>query len=79
MSQALLGLPVALGSVEQRVRGKRCRTSPVWAGAYREQEREVFGWDPYPYGIEPNRPTLEALTAYSFEHGLTSRRGDDLQ
>jgi 4,5-dihydroxyphthalate decarboxylase len=28
---------------------------------------EVFGGDPYPYGIEPNRPTLEALVRYMAE------------
>ncbi len=51
------------------------RTSTlVWAGTYREQERAVFGWDPHPYGLEPNRPTLEALATYSFEQGLTTRR-----
>ncbi|MBI4493869.1 MAG: ABC transporter substrate-binding protein [Chloroflexi bacterium] len=46
----------------------------AWAGAYREQELEVFGYDPYPYGLEANRPTLEALATYSHEQSLTRRR-----
>jgi 4,5-dihydroxyphthalate decarboxylase len=27
----------------------------------------VFGGDPFPYGIEANRPTLEALVQYMAE------------
>jgi 4,5-dihydroxyphthalate decarboxylase len=30
----------------------------------------VFGGDPWPYGIEPNRPTLEALVRYMAEQSL---------
>jgi 4,5-dihydroxyphthalate decarboxylase len=33
----------------------------------------VFGGDCWPYGVEPNRPTLEALTSYLYEQGLTAR------
>jgi 4,5-dihydroxyphthalate decarboxylase len=33
----------------------------------------VFGGDCWPYGVEPNRPTLEALTTYLYEQGLTAR------
>ena len=32
-----------------------------------EEIDEVFGGDPFPYGIEPNRPTLEALVQYMAE------------
>ena len=31
---------------------------------------EVFGGDPWPYGIEANRPTLEALVQYMYEQAL---------
>ena len=31
---------------------------------------EVFGGDPWPYGVEPNRPTLEALVRYMAEQSL---------
>ncbi len=30
----------------------------------------TFGGDPWPYGIEPNRPTLEALVRYMVEQSL---------
>jgi 4,5-dihydroxyphthalate decarboxylase len=35
---------------------------------------EVFGGDPYPYGIEANRPTLEALVQYMAEQDFIPRR-----
>lgn len=34
---------------------------------------EVFGGDAWPYGIEPNRPTLEALVQYMAEQNLIAR------
>ncbi|HEY7301487.1 MAG TPA: hypothetical protein VH684_26655 [Xanthobacteraceae bacterium] len=34
---------------------------------------EVFGGDPYPYGIESNRPTLEALVRYLTEQHFIPR------
>lgn len=34
----------------------------------------LMGEDPWPYGVEPNRKTLEAMLDYSFRHGTTRRR-----
>ena len=34
---------------------------------------EVFGGDPYPYGIEANRPTLQALVDYMAEQNFIPR------
>ncbi len=36
---------------------------------------EVFGGDPWPYGVEPNRQTLEALVTYQQDSGLDRRAG----
>ncbi len=36
-----------------------------------EQTRRVMGADYWAYGLEPNRPTLAALTQYAHEQGLT--------
>jgi 4,5-dihydroxyphthalate decarboxylase len=41
-----------------------------WMGSEIEEIDEVFGGDPWPYGIEPNRATLEALVQYLAEQGL---------
>ncbi len=38
-----------------------------WLASDLEEIEEVFGADPWPYGIEPNRPTLEALLAHMVE------------
>ena len=41
---------------------------------------EVFNGDPWPYGVEPNRPTLEALIRYQQDLGLIAApvKVDDL-
>jgi 4,5-dihydroxyphthalate decarboxylase len=41
---------------------------------------EVFNGDPWPYGVEPNRRTIEALITYQQTLGLTERgiKVDDL-
>lgn len=39
-----------------------------------EEAREVFGDDYWPYGFEPNRETVAALTEYSVEQGLSPRK-----
>ena len=44
-----------------------------WAGAELEETRELMGDNYWPYGIEPNRKTLETLFRYSHEQGLASR------
>jgi 4,5-dihydroxyphthalate decarboxylase len=35
-----------------------------------EEQAEVFGADPWPYGLEPNRRTLEVFLGYLREQGL---------
>ena len=35
-----------------------------------DEIHEVFNGDPWPYGIEPNRPTLEALMTYLIDQSL---------
>ena len=34
---------------------------------------EFFGGDPWPYGVEPNRPTLEALVTYLCDQHLIAK------
>ena len=49
------------------------RASLVWLQSYLEHERQVFGTEPWPYGFEANRKTIEALTAYVHYQGLAER------
>jgi 4,5-dihydroxyphthalate decarboxylase len=44
-----------------------------WVGQELEETRELMGDNYWPYGIEPNRTTLETLFRYSYEQGLSSR------
>lgn len=46
----------------------------AWLQAALEEEQAVFGRDWWSYGLEANRPSLEALLQYSHEQGLTDRR-----
>src|SRR5215204_946875 len=50
------------------------KASFAWLQPLIEEERAIIGSDWYPYGIEQNRPSLEALLQYTHEHGLTERR-----
>ncbi len=49
------------------------RVGLPWLLDHVEELWSVFGRDWWPYGIEANRPTLEALGRYVFEQGLSPR------
>ena len=51
-----------------------------WMHAELDEIDAVFGGDPWPYGVEPNRPTLDALVRYLAEQGVIAKppRVDDL-
>jgi 4,5-dihydroxyphthalate decarboxylase len=50
------------------------KVSSAWLQPLLEEEKAIFGRDWFAYGIEPNRPSIEALLQYTHEHGLTDRR-----
>ena len=41
-----------------------------WGYEYARRGMELFGEDYFPYGIAPNRTTLEAFLAYAYEQGV---------
>jgi 4,5-dihydroxyphthalate decarboxylase len=45
-----------------------------WLAEHARRWRDMAGEDFWPYGIEENRPTLEAFTQYAHEQGVTARR-----
>jgi 4,5-dihydroxyphthalate decarboxylase len=49
------------------------RLSLPWLISYVEETWEVFGKDFWSYGLEPNRPALEALGRYVHEQGFSPR------
>ena len=50
------------------------KASFAWLQPMIEEEKRIIGEDWYPYGVEKNRPTLEALLQYNYEQGLSDRR-----
>ena len=50
------------------------KASLAWLQPLLEEEQAIIGADWFPYGIEKNRPTIDALLQYTHEHGLTDRR-----
>jgi 4,5-dihydroxyphthalate decarboxylase len=56
----------------RRMANVRVVTLP-WFGAHWENERALFGPDPWVYGLgETNRKTLQTVVRYAHEQGLTS-------
>ncbi len=51
-----------------------------WAAAIAGEYAAQFGADPFPYGLEQNRKTLEAFCRFSHDQGVTAKRltPDDL-
>jgi len=50
------------------------RSFLAWYGAELEEERELFGGDPWPYNIKDNRAVLETMTRYAEMTGVTERK-----
>jgi 4,5-dihydroxyphthalate decarboxylase len=44
-----------------------------WLSAHQNELRDVMGDDWWPYGVEPNRKTLETFLRYHYEQGFSSR------
>ncbi len=44
-----------------------------WGSEYANRAVKIFGPDFWPYGIEPNRVTLEAFLLYAYEQGVCHR------
>ena len=58
-----------LAAVKMRA-GVSLRYMLPWMAADIEEIDDLFGGDAFPYGIEANRPTLEALMQYLHDQGL---------
>ncbi len=60
-------------SVERLLDPAVSRYPLPWLPAYAGQMRDLFGGDPFPYGIEANRATLEQLLRYAHQQGIAHR------
>ncbi|HEY1275865.1 MAG TPA: hypothetical protein VGF25_13185 [Thermoleophilaceae bacterium] len=61
-------------SLERATDANAPRFPVPWAPANAERAVEIFGEDPWPYGIEPNRRTLDWFLERAAEQGVCARR-----
>jgi 4,5-dihydroxyphthalate decarboxylase len=61
-------------SVERALDVNAPRFPVPWAAANAHHAQELMGEDFWPYGIEPNRRTLEAFLQFAHEQGVCARR-----
>ena len=58
----------------ERLRDVNASRFPVpWSHDLGRQASALLGPDSWPYGIEPNRPTLEAFLRFAHEQGVSQR------
>ena len=65
----------------ERIRDLTASRIPVpWAAAIADEWAKGFGSDPFPYGLDNNRKTLDAFCRFAHAQGVTARRlsPDDL-
>ena len=61
-------------SLERAIDANAPKYPVPWSPANAERAEEIFGRDFWPYGIEPNRVTLEAFLAFAHEQGVCATR-----
>jgi 4,5-dihydroxyphthalate decarboxylase len=60
-------------SVERLLDPAVSRYPLAWLPAYARRMRDRFGGDPFPFGIEENRPALEQMLLYAHQQGIAHR------
>jgi len=60
-------------SVERLLDPAVSRYPLAWLSTYARRMCDVFGGDPFPFGIEENRPTIEQLLLYTWQQGIAHR------
>jgi 4,5-dihydroxyphthalate decarboxylase len=59
----------------ERIQDLTASRIPVpWAAAIASEWGEKFGGDPFPYGLEENRKTLDAFCRFAHAQGVTEKR-----
>jgi 4,5-dihydroxyphthalate decarboxylase len=60
-------------SVERLLDPAVSRYPLPWLPTYAREMRDQFGGDPFPFGIDENRPTLETFLKYCHQQGIAHR------
>ena len=61
-------------SIERLLDPAVSRYPLAWLSTYARKMRDMFGGDPYPYGIEENRATWEQMALYTWQQGIAHRQ-----
>lgn len=61
-------------SVERLLDPAVSRYPLAWLPSYARRMRDLFGGDPFPYGIEENRATWEQMALYTHQQGIAHRQ-----
>ena len=62
---------LAVNAVNEFYDTDALRLSMPWLISYVEETWQIFGKDFWSYGLESNRPTLEAIGQYVYEQGFS--------
>jgi len=57
-------------SVERLLDPAVSRYPLAWLPTYGRKMQDVFGDDPFPFGVEPNRKTWETMGLYTYQQGI---------
>jgi 4,5-dihydroxyphthalate decarboxylase len=61
-------------SIERLLDPAVSRYPLAWLPTYARKMRDMFGGDPYPYGIDENRATWEQMALYTYQQGISHRQ-----
>ena len=61
-------------SIERLLDPAVSRYPLAWLSTYARRMRDRFDGDPFPYGVEANRPTWEQMALYTHQQGIARRR-----
>lgn len=61
-------------SIERLLDPAVSRYPLAWLSTYARKMRDKFDGDPFPYGIEENRPTWEQMALYTYQQGIAHRQ-----
>ena len=81
LSERYPELPAALFQLFERARRKALQrwndpnwSMLLWGRREFERQQELYNFDPWQNGLEPNRKNIERFALYSHEHGLSRRQ-----
>ena len=60
-------------SVERMLDPAVSRYPLAWVPSYAARMLDTFGGDPYPFGIDENRPTWEQMLLYTYQQGIAHK------